>query len=208
MTTYWVGLTGGIGSGKSQAAAEFIRLGVPVIDADAVSRALTADNGRALPEIRRVFGSELFDTEGRLKRAVLRDTVFRRPEAKQQLEALMHPLILQEILMQQNRCQDSFYGVIDIPLLVEKPLFSALVQRILVIDVCENSQIERVKQRSGLDETEIKRIMAAQACRRDRLLAADDVLPNEGTVQELACKINRLHRFYQAYFSYLSRVTP
>ena len=208
MTTYWVGLTGGIGSGKSQAAAEFIRLGVPVIDADAVSRALTADNGRALPEIRHVFGSELFDTEGRLKRAVLRDTVFRRPEAKQQLEALMHPLILQEILMQQNRCQDSVYGVIDIPLLVEQPLFSALVQRVLVIDVCENSQIERVKQRSGLDEAEIKRIMAAQACRRDRLLAADDVLPNEGTVQELAGKINRLHRFYQAYFSYLSRVTP
>lgn len=208
MTTYWVGLTGGIGSGKSQAAAEFIRLGIPVIDADAVSRALTADNGRALPEIRRVFGSELFDTEGRLKRAVLRDMIFRRPEAKQQLEALMHPLILQEILMQQSRCQDSVYGIIDIPLLVEQPVFSVLVQRVLVIDVCENSQIERVKQRSGLDEAEIKRIMAAQACRRDRLLAADDVLPNEGTVQELAGKVGRLHRFYHAHFSYLSRVTP
>lgn len=206
--TFWVGLTGGIGSGKSKAAAEFLHLGVPVIDADAVSREITADNGSALPEIRRVFGADFFDDEGRLKRDALRDLVFRRPEAKQQLEALMHPLILNQIRLQQRNYEHKVYGIIDIPLLIEKPLFSVLAKRVLVIDADETIQIERVRQRSGLDPVEIKRIMATQASRRERLLAADDVLSNEGTIEELAAKVNRLHRFYQAYFSYLSRVMP
>ncbi|UOO76448.1 dephospho-CoA kinase [Neisseria sp. Dent CA1/247] len=204
---FWVGLTGGIGSGKSQAAAEFLHLGVPVIDADEISRKITGDNGRALPEIRRVFGAALFDHEGRLKRDILRDLVFRRPEAKSQLESLMHPLILEEIHDQQRHHQHSIYGIIDIPLLIEKPIFSVLANRILVVDVTEECQIKRVQQRSGLDPAEIKRIMATQATRQERLLAADDVLSNEGTIQELACKVRCLHRFYQARFSYLSRVT-
>ncbi|MDO4907622.1 dephospho-CoA kinase [Neisseria sp.] len=198
--TYWVGLTGGIGSGKSQAAAEFARLGVPVIDADAVSRSLTADHGVALPEIRARFGDELFDTKGRLNRAALRDRVFRRPRDKQVLESIMHPLILAEIRQRQSAA-DQVYGVIDIPLLVEQPVFSVLADRILVVDVSEATQIERVQSRSGLDTGEIRRIMASQACRRERLLAADDVLPNEGTLAELAVKVQRLHRYYRACFS-------
>ncbi len=205
--TYWVGLTGGIGSGKSQAAAEFARLGVPVIDADAVSRSLTADHGAALPEIRARFGDELFDTEGRLNRAALRDRVFRRSQAKQVLESIMHPLILAEIRRRQSAA-DQVYGVIDIPLLIEQPVFSVLADRILVVDVSEATQIDRVQSRSGLDTGEIKRIMASQACRRERLLAADDVLPNEGTLAELAVKVQRLHRYYRAYFSRFSRVNP
>ena len=101
--TVWIGLTGGIGSGKSLAAAEVVRLGVPHIDADAISRNLTANNGKALPAIRSAFGDEVFDTQGRLDREVLRDFVFRRPQSKEILEGLMFPLILEEIRFQQNQ---------------------------------------------------------------------------------------------------------
>lgn len=193
----WVGLTGGIGSGKSQAAAEFVKLGVPHIDADAVSRSLTAEGGKALPEIRNAIGSHVFDKQGRLNRAALRDEVFRRPQTKAILESLMHPLILEAIRLQQAQYAAAVYGVIDVPLLIENPPFRALVQRVLVIDVAEATQIERVKQRSGLGEEEIRRIIGNQATRRERLLHADDVLSNEGTPAALAEKIQRLHRYYR-----------
>ncbi|MDO1509575.1 MULTISPECIES: dephospho-CoA kinase [unclassified Neisseria] len=204
--TFWVGLTGGIGSGKSQAAAEFLYLGVPVIDVDAVSRELTADNGKALSAIRAAFGSEVFNHDGRLNRAVLRGLVFRGPEAKTRLESIMFPLILSEVRALQESCV-TVYGIIDIPLLIEKPAFLALVDRVLVIDVSEQTQIERVRSRSGLKADEIERIMATQACRKERLLAADDVLTNEGISQALAAKVRQLHGYYQSRFSYLSRVT-
>ncbi|PJO79194.1 dephospho-CoA kinase [Neisseria brasiliensis] len=194
--TVWVGLTGGIGSGKSQAAAEFVALGVPHIDADTLSRSLTADNGKALPAIRETIGAHVFESEGRLNRAALREEVFRRPQTKAMLEALMFPLILQEIRLQQAQYQDAIYGIIDVPLLVENPPFLALVQRVLVIDVDETTQIERVKQRNSLSEDEIRRIMASQASRRERLLHADDVIKNDGNLNELAEKIQRLHRYY------------
>lgn len=194
--TVWVGLTGGIGSGKSQAAAEFVALGVPHIDADALSRSLTADNGKALPAVRETIGSHVFDDKGRLNRAVLREEVFRRPQTKAILESLMFPLILEEIRLQQAQYPDAIYGIVDVPLLVENPPFLALVQRVLVIDVDEATQIERVKQRSGLNEEEIRRIMRTQASRRERLRYADDVVKNEGSLNELSEKIQRLHRYY------------
>ncbi|QEY25566.1 dephospho-CoA kinase [Neisseria zalophi] len=203
---YWVGLTGGIGSGKSQVAAAFADAGVPVIDADVISRSLTADNGKALPEIRTQFGDDIFDQDGRLNRAQLRDLVFRRPEAKQQLEALMFPLILSEIKQQQQKYSQAVYGVIDIPLLIEQPEFMVLANRILVVDTLEQNQIERVRRRSHLEDAEIRRIMASQASRKEKLLVADDVLPNNGTIQELTGKVDRLHCYYQARFLYLSRV--
>ncbi|MCP1659110.1 dephospho-CoA kinase [Neisseria perflava] len=198
--TVWIGLTGGIGSGKSQAAAEFAKLGVPHIDADAVSRSLTAEGGAALPAIRARFGDGLFDEQGRLNRAALRDLVFRRPQAKAELEAVMFPLILAEIRAQQAAYAGAVYGIVDTPLLIEQPPFLALVSRVLVVDVAEATQIRRVQQRSGLSEDEIRRIIAAQALRRQKLLYADDVLDNEGSVAELAAKIGRLHRYYQAVF--------
>ena len=206
--TVWIGLTGGIGSGKSKAAAEFARLGVPLIDADAVSRSLTAENGAALPAIRAAFGDDLFDETGRLKRAALRDLVFRQPEAKQQLEALMFPLIIAGIRMQQQAYPAALYGIIELPLLVGYPQFLALVERVAVVDVSAPIQIERVQQRSGLSEDEIKRIMVTQAGRNERLRTADDVVGNEGSPQALAEKIARLHRYYQAHFSRSSRVNP
>lgn len=206
--TAWVGLTGGIGSGKSQAAAEFARLGVPVIDADAISRSLSADNGAALPAILATFGASVFHEPGRLNRAALRDLVFRRPEEKARLEAVMFPLIIEAIRQQQQRHSEAVYGILDIPLLVEEPLFRTLVQRVLVIDAPEAVQITRVAQRSGLSEAEIKRIMAAQAGRRQRCRAADDVIGNEVSLEMLAAKAERLHRYYRALFSRPTRVCP
>ncbi len=199
--TVWIGLTGGIGSGKSKAAAEFVHLGVPLIDADAVSRSLTADKGAALPAIRAHFGNDLFDDEGRLKRDRLRDLVFRRPEAKAELEAIMFPLIIAGIRAQQQQYAGAAYGIVELPLLVGYPQFLALVDRILAVDVSEATQIERVQQRSGLSEDEIKRIMASQAPRLKRLRAADDVVGNEGSPQALADAVGRLHRYYRAVYT-------
>ena len=197
--TIWIGLTGGIGSGKSQAAAEFSLLGVPVIDADAVSRSLTTENGLALPAIRQTFGDDVFDASGSLNRAALRARVFRSEHDKQELESLLHPLIIAEIERQQQaEPAVTPYGVIDIPLLVEQPAFRRLVSRVLVIDCTEEEQIHRVQLRSGLAKAEICQIMAAQASRRHRLQYADDVVGNHVGVAVLAEKLQRLHGYYQA----------
>ena len=197
--TIWIGLTGGIGSGKSQAAAEFSLLGVPVIDADAVSRSLTTENGLALPAIRQTFGDDVFDASGSLNRAALRTRVFRSDHDKQGLESLLHPLIIAEIERQQQaEPAVTPYGVIDIPLLVEQPAFRRLVSRILVIDCAEEEQIRRVQLRSGLAKAEICQIIAAQASRRHRLQYADDVVGNHVGVAVLAEKLQRLHGYYQA----------
>ena len=197
--TIWIGLTGGIGSGKSQAAAEFSLLGVPVIDADAVSRSLTTENGLALPAIRQTFGDDVFDASGSLNRAALRARVFRSDHDKQGLESLLHPLIIAEIERQQQaEPAVTPYGVIDIPLLVEQPAFRRLVSRILVIDCAEEEQIRRVQLRSGLAKAEICQIIAAQASRRHRLQYADDVVGNHVGVAVLAEKLQRLHGYYQA----------
>lgn len=204
--TYWIGLTGGIGSGKSAVAALFSKLGVPLIDADNISRSLTAENGAALIPIRNVFGNQMFDTTGRLNRTSLRTLVFNNPQAKKQLEALMFPLILDNIRLQQQQAA-AVYGIIEIPQLIENPLFWPLVQRILVIDAEESIQIKRVISRSGLSEPEIIRIMANQASRRQRYKLADDVLANNTTLEILNNKVQRLHTYYQAIFSHSQQKT-
>ena len=145
--TLWIGLTGGIGSGKSSVAQMFAELGVPIIDADAISRSLTAENGEALPAICQLFGDEVFDSKGRLNRTALREEVFRRPQSKKQLENLLLPLILNKIQQQKQKLASSAYGIVDVPLLIENPAFKAETDRILVVDVPESVQIERVHQR-------------------------------------------------------------
>lgn len=199
--TVWVGLTGGIGSGKSQVSAMFSELAVPVIDADAISRSLTAEQGKALPEIRRQFGDTVF-CGNTLNRQAMRDLVFRQPEYKELLESILYPLIYQEIYSQQQKNSQAVYGIVDIPLLAEKPLFRRLVSRILVVDCAEKIQIQRVQERNRLPEADIKRILSTQANRADRQAIADDILMNEGTIAELHHKVVRLHRFYQAVFSF------
>lgn len=201
---FWVGLTGGIGSGKSQLAAAFAARGVPLIDADGISRSLTADGGEALPEIRRVFGGSVFDGDT-LDRAALRDAVFRHPAAKRQLEDIMFPLIIQKIRAEQARHAATVYGIIEIPLLAENPVFQTLCDRILTVESDMETRIARVMSRSGLTRAEVGRIMAAQADDAARRSLADDVLHNNGTPAQLDAEAGRLNTEYTARFSLSER---
>ena len=173
--TVWIGLTGGIGSGKSQVAADFSALGVPRIDADAISRQLTQTTGSmALQQIRHQFGDDVLTVSGCLNRAYMRERVFADGQAKAQLEAILHPLIFAEIERQQQDFQAA-YGVVEIPTLVEHPIFQSLVARILVITCPESVRVQRVMARNGLTEAAVRAIMATQASDEARLRVADDV---------------------------------
>ena len=199
--TAWIGLTGGIGSGKSTATDLFMKQGVSVIDADAISRSLTAHQGKALPAIQVVFGNESV-CDGRLNRDYIRDLVFKRPDAKAELEAILHPLILQSIQQQQEAMEamTGLYAIVDIPLLTELPQFRTLVNRVLVIDSPEALQLERVMSRSGLSLEQIKSIMAQQATRDERLAIADDVILNDGNLQNLEQQVIECHQHYLQLF--------
>ncbi len=192
---YVVGLTGGIGSGKSAAAAEFARLGAAVVDTDAIAHELTAPNGAAIEAIRRLFGDQYIAADGAMDRAKVRQLAFSDANAKQRLEALLHPLIRDE---SQRRIAQAAapYVVLVVPLLVESRAYRERVQRVLVVDCPEEEQVARVRQRSGLAEDEIRRIIAAQAPRAQRLAAADDVIDNGGPLQALAGQVRRLHERY------------
>ncbi|MBH5328865.1 dephospho-CoA kinase [Eikenella sp. S3360] len=198
--TAWVGLTGGIGSGKSAAARLFAQHGVPLIDADAVSRALTADGGAALPAIRAAFGQDVFDFSGSLKRAALRELVFQSPPAKAKLESILHPLILADIRARQQQSPQAAYGIIEIPLLTEQPVFQSLIQRILLIDCSEETQIRRTAERSGLSRDMIAGILATQASRQERRRIADDIICNEAGLPELSAAVAHQHLIYQQIF--------
>ena len=198
--TIWIGLTGGIGSGKSQAAAEFSFLGVPVLDADAVSRELTVENGKALPLIRKCFGESVF-MGVQLNRAVMRQLVFADSSARQDLENMMLPLIMEEIQNRQLLYQQQPYGVIEIPLLQEKKEFQTLVQHVLLIDADESIRIHRVMARSNLSESEVRKIIAAQSENSSRYWMANEIILNNGNKDELTHKIGRLNQYYQSCFN-------
>ncbi|MBP6116812.1 MAG: dephospho-CoA kinase [Neisseriaceae bacterium] len=199
ISTPLVGLTGGIGSGKTQVSDGFAALGVPVIDADVVSRALTADGGEALPLIRAAFGAEVFAQSAVLDRAALRERVFADEAAKTQLEAILHPLILQKIAL-QHASLASTYAILSVPLLVEKKTYLSLCRRVLVVDCTEETQIERVRARNGFSRAQVLNIMAQQASRAERLAVADDVVLNEYDLAYLDQEVARLHQFYLTLF--------
>ncbi len=196
--SFVVGLTGGIGSGKSAAAAEFERLGADVVDTDAIAHELTARGGRALPEIERIFGAALIGEGGALDRGRMRSLVFADPAAKKALEALLHPMIRDE---SQRRIAASRgpYVVHVVPLLIESADYRSRVDRVLVVDAPEELQLERVRARSGLAEAEVRAIIAAQAARAERLAAADDVIENRGTIDALRQQVAALHHRYLEY---------
>jgi dephospho-CoA kinase len=196
--SFVVGLTGGIGSGKSAAAAEFERLGADVVDTDAIAHELTGRAGRALPEIERVFGAALIGDNGALDRTKMRSLVFADPAAKKALEALLHPMIREE---SQRRIAASRgpYVVHVVPLLIESADYRSRVDRVLVIDAPEELQLERVRARSGLSEADVRAIIAAQAARAERLAAADDVIENRGTIDALRQQVAAFHRRYLEY---------
>jgi dephospho-CoA kinase len=195
LAEYSVALTGGIGSGKSTVSALFAALGVTVIDADEISHALTAPDGEALPDIAAAFGARLIDAEGRLDRAALRRLVFRDRPARKRLEGILHPRI-RALMTEQAVDAVGPYALLSIPLLLETGQDS-IADRVLVVDLPPVQQIERVKARSGLDETEIRRIIASQVSRAERLARADDVIDNSGTPEGLAPQVERLHRRYR-----------
>jgi dephospho-CoA kinase len=190
-----VGLTGGIGSGKSAAAAEFGRLGVTVVDTDAIAHELTQAGGAAMPEVRRLFGEGYVEARGAMDRAKMRALAFRDPAARKKLELLLHPLIRAES-DRRIAAASGAYVVHVVPLLVESPDYRQRVSRVLVVDCPEDVQIARVRQRSRLPDEEIRRILRSQASRAERLAAADDVIDNSGSLDALHKQVRELHAKY------------
>lgn len=195
---YLVGLTGGIGSGKSTVADVFASLGVPVIDTDVISRELTAPGGAALEAIRVAFGESVMqaDGAGALDRAALRRRVFVDEAARHQLEAILHPLIRQRVEQILSHLAAARYAVLVIPLLVETGAYRDVLQRVLVVDCPEATQIARVMARSGLARDEVLAILAAQATRAERLAVADDVILNTASPEDLRAAVASLHQRY------------
>jgi len=192
-----VGLTGGIGSGKSAAAEEFGRLGATVVDADAIALELTRAGGAATGQVRSLFGDEYVDADGAMDRAKMRALAFRDPAARKKLEELLHPMIRAES-ERRIAAASGPYVIHVVPLLVESAGYRQRVARVLVVDCPESVQMERVQRRSGLSEDEVKRIIGAQIKREDRLAAADDVIDNSGTLDALHKQVRALHARYLA----------
>jgi len=197
---FTVGLTGGIGSGKSTVAHAFEAHGVEVIDADALAHGLTAPGGAAIPALRTAFGNEVIDASGALDRARMRRIAFADASARQRLEAILHPMIRAET-DRLARSARSAYVILMIPLLVESGDPHARCDRVLVVDCPEEEQVRRVMARSGLPRAEAEAIMATQASRAARLAAADDVVDNSGKPSGLAAQVATLHRRYLDFAS-------
>jgi dephospho-CoA kinase len=196
--SFVVGLTGGIGSGKSAAADLFAERGAAVIDTDAIAHAMTRPGGAAMPAIRAEFGDEVVSADGALDRAAMRALVFADPSARKRLEAILHPLIRGECEDRLAASAGAPYAILVVPLLIEAGDYRKRVNRIAVVDCAETTQIARVINRSGLDRPEIERILAAQATRSERLAAADDIIDNDGDLAALPVQIERLHALYLA----------
>lgn len=194
---FTVGLTGGIGSGKSTVADCFAALGVPVIDTDVIARDLTVAGGAVLEEIRAAFGETVMQADGTLDRAALRRRVFADSAARRQLEAILHPRIRQ-VVGDSLATLTAPYALVVIPLLVETGGYRDMLNRVLVVDCPEEVQIARVKARSGLAHEEIKAILAAQAGRAERLAVADDIIVNTATPEALHAEVVALHQRYLA----------
>lgn len=187
-----IGLTGGIGSGKSTAAAILAGMGASVVDADEISRELTGPAGAALPALREGFGRRLVPQDGALDRAAMRDLAFSDPAARARLEALLHPLIREESARRLAAATGA-YALLVVPLLFESGSWASRVERVVVVDLDEALQVRRTAGRSRLAESEVRAIMAIQWPRWRRLQAADEVLWNGGGLKELRSQCARLH---------------
>lgn len=190
-----IGLTGGIGSGKSTVADLFAARGASVVDTDVIAHGLTAPGGPAMPDIVAAFGADFADASGALDRARMRALVFSDPRAKATLEAILHPRIRDGALAQAGAATGA-YVIYAVPLLVESGTWRARVARVLAVDCREAVQIARVMARNNLSEPQVRAIMAAQASRAERLAAADDVIDNNAGLDALAPQIDRLHALY------------
>ena len=194
--TLVVGLTGGIGSGKSAVAAAFARLGAPVVDTDAIAHELSAAGAPGQRAVVAAFGQSAARADGSLDRAWLRERAFADPQFRHALEALLHPLIREEAMQRVAKWHEP-YGLLVVPLLLERGGARAGVDRVLVVDCPEETQVARAMARSGLEERQVRAIMAAQLSRASRLAQADDVLDNSGTFEAIAPQVAGLDRLYR-----------
>lgn len=205
MSDYIVGLTGGIGSGKSAIAERFAARGIAVVDTDAIAHELTGPAGAAMPALASAFGTEVVRPDGGLNRPAVRQLVFADPAARTRLEGILHPLIRQE---SAAHCQAaaSPYVILAVPLLVESGTYRERCDRVLVVDCEETVQIARVMARSGLPEAEVRAIMAAQASRAERLAVADDVIHNDNGMDALESQVAELHKRYAEWSAQKAKV--
>lgn len=192
-----IGLTGGIGCGKSTVADLFAARGATLVDTDLIAHAMTAPHGAAMAAVAAEFGPAFVTPDGALDRAAMRALVFADARAKQRLEAILHPLIRAEA-ERQAAAATGLYVIFVVPLLIESGAWRDRVARILAIDCSEATQVARVMARSGLPEAQVRAIMATQVSRAERLAAADDVIDNDGRIDSLAPQVDALHARYLA----------
>lgn len=190
-----VGLTGGIGCGKSTVADLFAARGASLVDTDVIAHQLTVPGGAAMPALLQAFGPGCATPDGAMDRKRMRDLVFADPGARTRLEAILHPMI-RTATAAAALAATGPYTIFVVPLLVESGTWRERVQRILAIDCQESTQIARVMARNGLPEAQVKAIMAAQASRQQRLAAAEDVIDNDAGLDALLPQVERLHNFY------------
>lgn len=189
-----IGLTGGIGCGKSTISDEFARLGITIVDADIIARDVVAPNSPGLAAIVTRFGHDIIAADGSLDRAKLRKIIFAEPTQTQWLNALLHPLIRTE-MERQLQASQSHYTILSVPLLLENNL-DELCDRVLVVDVNEATQLARVSSRDNSDIATINAIIAAQIDRPSRLDKADDIIDNSGDISQSLTQVRKLHHFY------------
>ena len=192
-----IGLTGGIGSGKTTVATFFADLGVDVVDTDAIAHELTQPRGVAITAIRQVFGEKYITDEDALDRKEMRQLVFSDDNSRRKLEAILHPLIRTEVV-RRIALFCGPYGMIVVPLLLETRGYSNIVHRVLLVDSTENAQLARTMARTGLDEQTVRGIMSAQLSRAERLQQADDVIVNDLDMSHLKRQVDALHNKYLA----------
>ncbi len=191
-----LGITGGIGSGKSTIAHLFAERGASVIEMDVIAHQLTAPGGLGMDAIRREFGAQFVNEDGSLNRAKMRELVFQDASAREKLEAILHPMIKEEAQNQANQSKGD-YIIFVIPLLTEQPVWQDMPDRILLVDCPEELQINRVMMRNRMEKKQVEAIMAAQATRQERLAIADDVILNDNEIDKLLEKIDYLHSKYK-----------
>ena len=193
---YIIGMTGGIGSGKTEATKLFTELGVPIVDVDIISHALTARGQATLKEIAQAFGQDILNDDGDLNRTALRKKVFANSEARKSLEDILHPAIFNKALEALKKNASAPYQILAIPLLFESDRYLEIISRSLVIDSPPEMQIARASKRDGLLEADIQKIIDVQMSRTKRNSLADDLILNDGSIEELRQKIKQLHEKY------------
>lgn len=192
----YVGLTGGMGCGKSTVSKLFAERGAGIIDTDVIAHQLTLGNGDAIPAIREAFGNDYVGSDGALSRDKMRTLVFSDNAAKQRLESIIHPLIFARAMDELQPLQNKPYIMVAVPLLFTSAAFQQLVQRALVVDCTEEQQVSRVMARNHMTEIEVRNIIAQQTPRAERLRRADDIITNDSSIENLTAQVDFLHKFY------------